>query len=329
MKELSIEQKAKRYDEAIEIINDYYQKTRYSSLSCASNDIEVLEKAFPELKESEDEQHCKWILEYLYDGLRKSDEQFKDHFKAAIAWLEKQGEQKPVISDEAIREGVAHFGITQYQIDNWLKKYIDVEKQCEQKPTNEPKYKVGDIIRLKDGDGLEWTVEEVFNNGYYTIVCADRDDFILLDDNWELVEQKSTEWSEEDETRLTNIIIMLKEGASHHFIKDDIKKSVDWLKSLKDRVQRKQEWSEDVEDAITLLKDIAEEQEKDYCPYNANDLRKAAQYLETCRPQNTWKPSEEQIKAVKEAACYSSVFSEKTIDNLIALSKQLKKLREE
>ena len=42
-----------------------------------------------------------------------------------------------------------------------------------------------------------------------------------------------------------------------------------------------------------------------------------------------WKPSEEQIKAVKEAACYSSVFSEKTIDNLIALSKQLKKLREE
>ena len=40
-----------------------------------------------------------------------------------------------------------------------------------------------------------------------------------------------------------------------------------------------------------------------------------------------WKPSDEQMKAVKEAACYSSVFSEKTIDNLISLSEQLKKLK--
>ena len=50
-----------------------------------------------------------------------------------LAWLEKQGEQKPVISDDALREGISHFGITQYQIDNWLKKYVDVEKQSEQK----------------------------------------------------------------------------------------------------------------------------------------------------------------------------------------------------
>ncbi len=46
--------------------------------------------------------------------------------------------------------------------------------------------------------------------------------------------QKPT-WSEEDETRLTNTIIMLKEGASLHFNKKDITKTVDWLKSLKDR----------------------------------------------------------------------------------------------
>ena len=39
---------------------------------------------------SEDEIHRKWILEYLYDGLRKADEQFKDHFKSAIDWFEKQ-----------------------------------------------------------------------------------------------------------------------------------------------------------------------------------------------------------------------------------------------
>lgn len=47
--------------------------------------------------------------------------------------------------------------------------------------------------------------------------------------------RKSIEWSEEDKTRLANIIIMLKEGASHHFSEADISKSVDWLKSFKQK----------------------------------------------------------------------------------------------
>lgn len=50
----------------------------------------VLEDILPQLRESEDEMHRKWILEYLYDGLRKADEQFKDHFKSAIDWLERK-----------------------------------------------------------------------------------------------------------------------------------------------------------------------------------------------------------------------------------------------
>ena len=57
-------------------------------------------------RESEDEQHRNWILEYLYDGLRKSDEQFKDQFKYAIAWLEKQGQEtswKPSKEDDVRR----------------------------------------------------------------------------------------------------------------------------------------------------------------------------------------------------------------------------------
>jgi hypothetical protein len=72
-------------------------------------------------------------------------------------------------------------------------------------------------------------------------------------------------------------------------MKDTHPKTTDWLKSIKERVA---------------------------CEANYTTAKQ-------------WKPSDEQIKAVKEAACYSSVFSEKTIDNLILLSKQLKKLREE
>ena len=72
----------KKYNEAL-----YWMKSLYPGLHGVTK--EEAETYFPELKESEDEQHRKWILEYLYDGLRKSDEQFKGQFKCAIAWLEK------------------------------------------------------------------------------------------------------------------------------------------------------------------------------------------------------------------------------------------------
>ena len=89
MKEFSIEEKAKRSDEAIKKAKSKIKDDKDHVLY----EDDVIE-IFPELKESEKSK--KWILEYLYDGLRKSDEQFKDQFKAAIAWFEEQGEQKPV-----------------------------------------------------------------------------------------------------------------------------------------------------------------------------------------------------------------------------------------
>jgi len=76
-----------KYEEAIERAKTI-DKREYGDI------ISTIFPEFKESNESEDEKSKKWILEYLYDGLQKSDEQFKDHFKAAIAWLEKQGESK-------------------------------------------------------------------------------------------------------------------------------------------------------------------------------------------------------------------------------------------
>jgi spermidine/putrescine-binding protein len=90
-------------------------------------------------------------------------------------------------------------------------------------------------------------------------------------------EKVSTTWSEEDETGLTNTIIMLKEGASLHFNKKDITKAVDWLKSL--------------------------------------------------RPQSQWRPSEEQLKSLKEVIDVGHFTSYPNA--LEILYEQLKKLREE
>ena len=127
----------------------------------------AVEQIFPELKESEDEK--------IREGLINMLSQDYELHKKAIAWLEKQGEQKPVISDDALREGIAHFGITQYQIDNWLKKYVDVENRGEHKSTNnvEPIFKVGDWIIKNDDSSvnIDYSCCKItkVENGNYTI----------------------------------------------------------------------------------------------------------------------------------------------------------------
>ena len=76
------EQKAKTYYEALKVAKNLI------SIGLIYEDAAI--QIFPELienKESKDEQSKKWILEYLHDGLQKSDEQFKGQFKAAITWL--------------------------------------------------------------------------------------------------------------------------------------------------------------------------------------------------------------------------------------------------
>lgn len=88
--------------------------------------IQLTETIFSELKESEDEQHRKWILEYLYDGLRKSDEQFKGQFKVAIAWLEKQGEQ---MSHDKVEP---KFKIGDWVVNQhgYIRQIIDIKNDC-------------------------------------------------------------------------------------------------------------------------------------------------------------------------------------------------------
>lgn len=159
MKELSIEQKAKAYDEAKYIMKEYLESGNAGVI--AENTIK---KAFPELKESEDEKIKKGLISYFGDFHLQT---FADlDPKRILAWLEKQGKQKPVMSYDALREGITHFGITQYQIDNWLKKYIDVEKYAKQKfaDKEEPKFKIGDWLQYRSHK--PFLVEAITEQGY-------------------------------------------------------------------------------------------------------------------------------------------------------------------
>ena len=110
-------------------------------------------KVVIELKESEDERIRQIILRccYDWDKGRSSCVAIED-VPAIRAYLERLKEQKPVISDEAIRDGVVHFGITQYQIDNWLKKHINVIEQQPAEWSEEDRRILKGIIGLIDHD---------------------------------------------------------------------------------------------------------------------------------------------------------------------------------
>ena len=190
----------------------------------------------PELKESESERTRKGLTDFLKGKFENccSPTPSKKVLAGWIAWLEKQGEvchsimwhsileepeEKQELlceweSDDATWHEVAFyhsksktFWTGEIQVENVIKWiYLNelLEKQGEQKLIND-------------------TDEGIVN--------AVKDTSVL-----DLVEPKPA-WSEEDEVRFTNIIIMLKEGASHHFVKGDITNSVGWLKSLKERMK--------------------------------------------------------------------------------------------
>ena len=195
------EQKAQAYNEALKRAKDALNDETISS-----NTIAYLQDIFPELKESEGEQSKKWILEYLYDGLRKSDEQFKDQFTAAIAWLEKQGEHanflsKIQVGDKVTRnEGGVLVNISQLE---------RVAKPRRVKPVDkvEPKFHEGD-----------WDAEKK---------------------ELKKIEQKLIEWSEEDEEMFDAIIadIQFTQKAHIHEVNQVVyERKIDWLKSIRQKM---------------------------------------------------------------------------------------------
>ena len=88
---------------------------------------------------------------------------------------------------------------------------------------------------------------------------------------------------------------------AHKFVKalhydEIIISNINWLKFLKDRVQPqpKQEWSE--EDELKISDILALLRGGENCHYNTSEL---FNWLKSLRPQNRWKPSDEQMEVKK------------------------------
>jgi hypothetical protein len=196
-----------------------------------------IDEVFPELKESEDERIRKMLVEQMKRWKKCAEdnnvEQDVKDASAAIAYLEKQKEQKPVISDEAIREGVAHFGITQYQIDYWLKKHINV---VDQKPVE----CIEDSVKFKEG----------FNAGRESGL-RDGQKYVLDNlDSYGLC--KPAEWSEEDLQHKSWILECLADGEKKMpEYAEDFQAAYKWLKSLRYKPHWKP--SEEQMEALKLI----------------------------------------------------------------------------
>ena len=129
-------------------------------------------------------------------------------------------------------------------------------------------------------------------------------------------------WNEEDDKMLNDIIMC---GEHHCYL--DVG-NIDWLKSLKCRVQPqpKQEWSEEEKARIDKIVDVLDwAEEKGYIRYS--DWEDYICYVKSLRPQNTWKPSKEQIVALRWVL--NNVSYNKHKEEISELLEQLKRLIDE
>lgn len=279
MKELSIEEKAKAYDEAIKRVENIKTGKHETTFMFTEG---LFEYVFPELKESEDGNIRKEIIAHIKwceDGGYCS----KEELKRWITFLEKQGEQNTVVVI--------------------------------------PKFRVGDVIRPK-GSTAEYTIESISGECYHGKGWGLH---ISCDDDYELVKQNNA-WSKEDENLFRCAIDAIKQESkvrTDGCLDEEVGGMViDWLKSLKERVlpKPKQEWSEKdkcmLNNVIDTLKPLSQTTHSGYA------INSMIDWLKSLKPQNTWKPSEYELKVLKLAA-------EKDGACLMGLYQQLKKLRGE
>ena len=179
-------------------------------------------------------------------------------------------------------------------------------KLCRDTMPIKPKFKPDDIIRAKD-DGEELKIYAV---EYHYYICSGGVTVEFKDqDEFELVEQKPVEWSEEDETTKNNIShiirqydkISKRENKPCYYVGDCLL----WMQNIKDRVQPqpKQKWSEEDEKNLQWLDTICERIYHRSDPQVApNAALKLREWLKSLRPQKQWKPTEEQIAILRDVA---------------------------
>ena len=201
MKELSIKEKAERYDELLKKL----QEAKVDNDVCDERYCCVIDDIVPELKDSEDERIRKKLIEAVKGDMVVGGTKDK---QLAIAWLEKQGEHSvsPLFTFDdvlTIQCSMAYAKFQDRELDVALKKLHDKVYDAYHDSINH---------NIESQDGLKG--EQILANIAKT--CKD--------------EQKS--WSEVDNFMYNKIKNLLTDIS---LAPESINSLSDWLKDLKER----------------------------------------------------------------------------------------------
>ena len=256
--------------------------------------------------------------------------------------MEKQGEQKPFFGTKTPEESLGIDSETYNKIvdecvygeqkltdkiESRQEELTEFEKAVKQ--VMEEAIECGDTHNLKaDADMLLRLVQKPWSeedNEIIETICKEGDlkpsERVWLKSLKDRV-QPQQEWSEEDIAILDSAIAFVEHSAFTTIGKDK-GNVVAWLKSIKDRVQPKQEWSEEDEKILNLI--IA--RLHSHPNVEAEEYGKDYHWLKFLKERYTWKPSDEQIMALRFVLNHMPYDSHK--EEISGLLEQLKKLSEE
>ena len=276
MKELSIEEKAKAYDKALERVKDFIEKQNPPAF-----DKNLIGTIFPELLESEDERIRKEIIDFIDTKTIDSDERRNRWF----SYLEKY---KP-ISFTSLEDTEVKMSLMQYiselnqdvvhlhpgieTCNEWIAWLEKAKEALYDKPTNE-----------EDETSISINNPEAYRIGF-------------ADGEAHAKEEISAAWGEEDEHRIKDTIYFLETAKKHYASTVELDACIDWLKSIKDRIQPKQEWSEEDEKTLNEIFSVAARASlrKSTLFGKSYDYIKWQNWLKSLRPQNVWISVDEEV----------------------------------
>ena len=336
MKELTIEEKAKRYDRTIERAKITLDCCGSTSIATKNTIYDIL----PELKESEDEKVRKWIIDDIrcnMDNEPLENSEYKKQAKKAIAWLIKQGEPtdiNPSEFDLRLNKLIKQFEtLPKEELASSLSFYLNVvqndgtykadEKKGEQKPTDTCDSL---IIKSKEFPASEKRdfgyfneptdkVEQKFHEGDWVVVSTAKGDRV--------VQIASVEYSKDGyPSYITTEGRWFGNVTKARLLTD---KDAEIVILPESRViKSKSPWSEEDEQIILSIEQVMN------CASLLNivpeKVDKIRTWLKSLEQRIEWKPSDEQMKALHDLNLTGNISYAGQGQVLIELYNDLKKL---
>ena len=244
MKKLSIEEKAKAYEQALKVAQQTYETQPVYR--------DWLEKMFPELKESGGERTRKKLIDLIYKVYANTSYITCVEHEDMLAWLSKQGVKPDGWNDkdEEIRQELIEMIKEDWPGRSDVIAWIEKQKERNTN-THLPSFDEAQGTPIvKQGEQKPWSEEDETR---LNTICG-----ILkglpLQQNWlknlKYRVQPKQEWSEEDESYLNTTIAYLKDAKE---FKKTAENCIIWLKSLRPQLHWKPS-----ENELEVLRLVAE-----------------------------------------------------------------------